>query len=146
VLAPVQSMKEEFFSKDDLDTFEGYFRYQGIDAAASTPEELTTWRGIFDDVRNRSLATPKVGLMKLERVAGEHLYAVAVREDSDLWLALWVRRSWKGDCIVMVPRVCIRARTDADIVTLDQGYLRMPSRVHTVDRCGHASKLVLVLI
>src|SRR5262249_3055040 len=96
-------MKEEFFSKDDLDTFEGYFRYQGIDAAASTPEELTTWRGIFDDVRNRSLATPKVGLMKLQRVPGKHLYAVAVREDSDLWLALWGRRSWKGDCIFMGP-------------------------------------------
>src|SRR5262249_44869995 len=139
-------MKEEFFSKDDLDTFEGYFRYQGIDAAASTPEELTTWRGIFDDVRNRSLATPKVGLMKLERVAGEHLYAVAVRADSDLWLGLWGRRSWKGACVVMVRRVWLRGGSEADIGTLDEGYLRMPSRVHTVDRCGHASKLVLVLI
>jgi hypothetical protein len=29
---------------------------------------------------------------------------VAVREDSDLWLTLWVRRSPKGEFFVMVPR------------------------------------------
>jgi hypothetical protein len=50
------------------------------------------------------LATPKVGLMKLQAVPGEHRYAVAVREGADLWLTLWVRRSKKGEFFVMVPR------------------------------------------
>ena len=62
------------------------------------------WRGLFDDARTRSVAYPKVGLMKLQQVPGEHRYAVAVREGSDLWLTLWVRRSRKGEFFVMVPR------------------------------------------
>ncbi len=92
----------EFISEDDLDTFEGWLRYQGYDAAALTPDELAEWRGMFDEVRKRSSATAKVGLMKLQPVPGEHRYAVAVREDADLWLALWVRRSRKGEFFVMV--------------------------------------------
>ena len=51
--------------------------------------------------------------MKLEPVPSEHRYAVAVREGSDLWLTLWVRRSWKGEFFVMVPR----ADRDWDIHT-----------------------------
>jgi hypothetical protein len=94
----------EFISEDDLKTFDGWLRYQGIDAATTTPNELAMWRDMFDKARARSMATPKVGLMKLRRIPGEHRYAVAVREGSDLWLTLWVRRSRKGEFFVMVPR------------------------------------------
>jgi hypothetical protein len=38
------------------------------------------------------------------RSVQEHRYAVVVREGSDLWLTLWVRRSPKGEFFVMVPR------------------------------------------
>lgn len=48
---------------------------------------------------------PKVGLMKIQQVPGEHRYAVAVREGSDLWLALWVRHSRKGEFFAMLPRL-----------------------------------------
>ena len=92
------------FSEDDLETFDGWLRYQGFEATTLTPEELADWRNIFDEVRKDSLANPKVGLMKLRRVPGEHRYAVAVREGSNLWLTLWVRRSKKGEFFVMVPR------------------------------------------
>jgi len=62
-------------------------------------------RGLFDEARERSLASPKVGLMQLPpAVPSEHRYAVAVREGSDLWLTLWVRRSRKGEFFVMIPR------------------------------------------
>ncbi len=87
---------QEFISEDDLKTFEGWLRYQAVDAATATPDELAMWRGLFDELSKRSLATPKVGLMKLRSVPGEHRYAVAVREGSDLWVTLWVRRSRKG--------------------------------------------------
>jgi hypothetical protein len=90
--------------QDDLSTFEGWLRYQGFDAATATPDELAAWRDIFDEVRKQSLAIPKIGLMKLRSVPGEHRYAVAVREGSDLWLTLWVRCSPKGEFFVMVPR------------------------------------------
>lgn len=43
--------------------------------------------------------------MKLRPVlSGEYRYAVAVQEDSELWLTLWVRRSPKGEFFVMRPR------------------------------------------
>ena len=121
---------QEFISEDDLKTFEGWLRYQGIDAATSAPEELEKWRGLFDDARKRSLASPKVGLMKLQPVPGEHRYAMAVREGSDLWLVLWVRRSRKGEFFVMVPR----GDRDWDVHTsyhLD-GTLHMKSYGHRV--------------
>jgi hypothetical protein len=93
----------EFISEDDLETFEGWLRYQGLDATTS-PQELAMWRGIFDEARERDSGRPKVGLMKLGPVPpGEHRYAVAVRDGSDLWLTLWVRRSRKDELFVMIP-------------------------------------------
>jgi len=62
------------------------------------------WRDIFDDTRRRCEATPEVGLMKLQPVAGEQKYAVAIHKGSDLWLTLWVRCSPKGDVYIMYPR------------------------------------------
>jgi hypothetical protein len=94
----------DFISEDDLSTFEGWLKYQGFDAAQLSPDELAMWRDAFEEVRKSSSATPKVGFMKLRPIPGEHRYAVAVREDSDLWLTLWVRRSPKGEFFVMVPR------------------------------------------
>jgi hypothetical protein len=97
-------MTQAFISEDDLKTFDGWFKYQGFDPSTATPEELETWRRMFEDARNRTKATPKVGLMKLQPVPGEYRYAVALREGSDLWLALWVRRSRKGEFFVLLPR------------------------------------------
>jgi len=96
----------EFISEDDLNTFEGFLRYQAVDAVASTPDELAMWRGVFDEAMASKMANPKVGLMKLPQPIpdGEHRYAVAFREGSDLWLTLWVKRSPKGEFFVMMPR------------------------------------------
>jgi ribosomal protein L30 len=97
-----ESAVVEFISEDDLKTFEGWLKYQAIDPLALTPDELAQWRAMFDEISKSP--TPKVGLMKLRSVPGKHRYAVAVREGSDLWLTLWVRRSPKGEFFVMVPR------------------------------------------
>jgi hypothetical protein len=95
---------QEFISEDDLETFEGWLRYQGFDATMLAPDELADWRDMFDGARKESSAVPQVGLMKLPRLPGEHRYAVAVREGSDLWLTLWIKRSKKPEFFVMVPR------------------------------------------
>ena len=63
---------------------------------------LAEWRNIFDELKQASAATPKVGRMKLK--PGEQRYAVALRDGSDLWLTLWVRRSPKGEIFIMLPR------------------------------------------
>jgi hypothetical protein len=94
----------EFITEDDLKTFERWLRYQGVDAARVSPEELEEWRRAFDEVQALCSAAPRVGLMKLRSIPNEHRYAVAVREGSDLWLTLWVRRSPKGEFFVLVPR------------------------------------------
>jgi hypothetical protein len=98
----MSATEREFISEDDLDTFEEWLRYQAIDAATATPEVLAMWRSIFDEVRARTLATPKARLKNLS--PDEHQYAVAVREGGDLWVTLWVKRSRKGEFFLMVPR------------------------------------------
>jgi hypothetical protein len=95
---------DDFISEDDLLTFEGWLRYQAADPTAMTPEQLTEWQGLFDELMERRKTGPKVGLMKLQPVPGEQKYAVAIRDGSDLWLTLWVRCSRKGEIFVMYPR------------------------------------------
>jgi len=94
---------DEFISEDELKTFEGWLRYQGLEAATMTPKALANWQGMFDEAKRHCAANPKVGLMKLKPVPGESKYAVAVREGTDLWLVLWVRRSPKGEFFVLRP-------------------------------------------
>lgn len=121
-------MTDDFISEDDLQTFEGWLKYQAV--SPTTAEELATWRGFFDEARQRSAASPKVGLMKLQPIPGEHRYAVAVRDGDGLWLTLWVRRSRRGAFFVMVPR----GDRDWDVHTsyhLD-GTLHMKSHGRTV--------------
>jgi hypothetical protein len=49
--------------------------------------------------------TPKVGVIKFpSMIPGEHRYAVAIRNNLGLWLTLWVRRSWKPEFFVIIPR------------------------------------------
>jgi hypothetical protein len=89
-----------FVSEDDLSAFEGWLKFQAAENA--TPEERAALRKLFDEI---SIApNSKVGLMKLRPIPGEFRYAVAVREGSDLWLTLWVRRNRKGEFFVMIPR------------------------------------------
>jgi hypothetical protein len=92
------------FIEDDLETFEGWLKYQGIDKAGSSPEEIEMWQQMFDEKEARKSTIAKVGLMKLRTVPGEYRYAVAVREGTNLWLTLWVRRSPRGEFFVLMPR------------------------------------------
>jgi hypothetical protein len=92
----------DFTSEDDLNTFEGWLKYQAVDPATLTADDLKQWRLIFDE--NQKSKDPKMGLLKLKARPGEKLYAVAVRDGDNLWLVLWVRRNRKGEFFVMVPR------------------------------------------
>jgi hypothetical protein len=91
-----------FISEDDLKSFEGWLRYQGYEPTMLASDDLARWRDVFDELCKRP--NPKVGLMKLgAKIPGDRIYAVAVR-DSGLWLTLWVRRSWKPEFFVFMPR------------------------------------------
>ena len=69
---------DKFISEDDLKSFDGWLRYQAVDATAITPGELATWRRIFEDARQRSAVNPEMGLMKLQPILREYQYAVVV--------------------------------------------------------------------
>jgi hypothetical protein len=95
--------RDHFISEDDLETFDGFLRYHIIDPSMTSPEELQRWRNDFDASRRR-IAASKVGRMKFKSDPDEFRYAVAVRDGSKLWLALWVKRSPKGEFFVFQPR------------------------------------------
>ena len=95
---------DDFISEDDLLTFDGFLKYQAVDPALLTPDELVEWRSIHDEAMRRRESSPKVGLMKLRRAPGEQKYGVALRDGSELWLTMWVRCSPKGEVFVMYPR------------------------------------------
>ena len=92
-----------FISEDDLKTFDGWMRYQALDVSSLDAQQLQVWKNLFDDIGHRRATRPKVGLMKLRAVVDEHRYAVALRDGRNLWLALWIRRSAKGEFFVMHP-------------------------------------------
>src|SRR5207248_1412283 len=97
--------KKEFFAEEDLDTFDGWCRYQAIDPKAVTPETVAEWRNVFEETREAALSTPKVGLMKFKPLApGEFRYGVAIRNGDERWLTFWIRRSAKGEFFLMMPR------------------------------------------
>ena len=94
-----------FISEDDLSDFPSWMNYQGVDPSSLSASDLKLWRRHFDDKQRRVGAAPKFGRMNLKPLApGEYRYAVAVEEEGQLWLVLWVRRTTKGEFFVMVPR------------------------------------------
>src|SRR5262245_16785156 len=95
----------DFISEDDLDTFEGDLRYQAIDPATASPEAIASFRQVFEEAQKAKATSPKLGRMKLRDLrSSEYRCAVVVREGSDLFITLWVRRDPKGDVYVLMPR------------------------------------------
>jgi len=50
---------DDFISEQDLETFEGWLRYQAVSPASA--EELEVWRGLFAEARERSAAARRSG-------------------------------------------------------------------------------------
>jgi hypothetical protein len=106
---------DDFISEDDLLTFEGFLKYQAVDPAMLTPDELAMWRGFFDEAVRLRESSSKVGLMKLRQAPGEEKYGVALRDGSELWLTMWVRCSAKGEIFVMYPRRCRKSTRELSL-------------------------------
>lgn len=85
----------DFISEDDLNSFDGFLRYQAIDPATATSDVLAQFREVFDEAQAIRAATQPIGEI-FKPTAGEHRYAVALREGSELWLASVVKRNRSG--------------------------------------------------
>jgi len=95
---------QEFVSEDELPSYEQWLQSQNfVDDPSATEQELL-FRACYESMRQAALATPKFGPANLKPKAGEYRYAVAVEEAGRLWIALWVRRSPRGDMYVLTPR------------------------------------------
>jgi hypothetical protein len=94
---------QNFINEDALSTFEGWLASQNFDV--SSPDELDSLREVYADLHAASEALPKFRRMKLRPMEpGEYRYAVALRDEANLWLNLWVKRSPKSEFFVMIPR------------------------------------------
>src|SRR5262245_4996988 len=93
-----------YIGEDALHTYDGWLKYQCIDPSALTADEAAQLRQLFDEGASARAAGGKVGRMKLKR-PGESTYAIAMPEGADLWLALWIRRSMKGEIFIFHPTV-----------------------------------------
>jgi hypothetical protein len=94
----------EYINEDDLNTYQGWLKYQAIDLSTLTEGERAGVRELFDAAVAARTTTRKVGRMKLQR-AGDSVYGIAFRDGSDLWLALWIKRSAKGEFFIFHPTV-----------------------------------------
>jgi hypothetical protein len=106
LLPTAPSRASNFISEDDLNSFEGYLCYQAIDPTTASPGTLASFRETFEEAQKAKAAAPKLRPLKKLRdlKPGEYRYAVVVREGSDLFITLWVRRDPKGDVYVLMPR------------------------------------------
>jgi hypothetical protein len=70
-------MTRDFISEDDLDTFEGWLKFQHFDAATMAPDLLSKLQDHFKSIKG----TPKVGRMKLKPLAaGEYRWLRSVAD------------------------------------------------------------------
>src|SRR5262249_11482431 len=92
----------EYISEDNLNTYEGWLNYQAFDLSTLSDEEVAGVRELFDEAVRARATARKVGRMKLKR-PGDSTYAIAIRDDADLWLALWIQRSSKSDIFMFQP-------------------------------------------
>jgi len=92
------------FTEDELNTFEGWLRYQTFDIASASPQDVAIFRRLFDDTMQQRARRQPMGRMKFKPMkAGEYHYAVAVRDSEALWLVLRIRRSPEPAVFVMHP-------------------------------------------
>jgi hypothetical protein len=92
----------EYIGEEDLNTYEGWLKYQAFDLTNLTKDEAAAVRELFDDAVRARLTARKVGRMKLKR-PGESTYAIAIRDGAGLWLALWIKRSAKFEYFIFHP-------------------------------------------
>lgn len=84
-------------------TFEEWMAYQAVDLTSFNEDDLKAWRSDYDvsceAQQKRNIWTPRV-----RANTRDLLYAAAVSDACELWLALWVKRNPKGEYFVMFPR------------------------------------------
>jgi hypothetical protein len=88
----------------DLDTFEGWVKYQQLDLHGQPEETVAIARLAFETAKARRAAARSAVAFNQPCPAGEYRYAVAIADGADLRLALVIRRSRKAECFILYPR------------------------------------------
>ena len=84
--------------------FDDWLRRQQLPDAASIPtEQLALLRAMYEEASARAAKVTR-WTPRARSSPADDLYAVAVRDDADVWLLTWVRRSKKNEFFMMLPR------------------------------------------
>jgi hypothetical protein len=86
------------------DTFEAYLKQQQLDAQRLAEEVEVILRRDYERRKSAVLAHDVRYMSSKPCPAGQYRYAVAIEDDTTLWLTLWVKRNPRGECIVLYPR------------------------------------------
>ena len=85
-------------------TFDEWLKRQQLpDAGSIPPDQLALLRASYE-ASAASAAKVTRWTPRVRSSPEDDLYAVAVRDDADLWLLTWVRRSKKNEFFMMLPR------------------------------------------
>lgn len=81
--------------------FAEWLAYQGVDVDSLGQEQLAQWRALYAEACTGCVSpwTRSPG-----RKGTAALYAIAVRDTTNVWLFAWTKKSRKGDYYVFVPR------------------------------------------
>jgi hypothetical protein len=89
---------------DDLDTFEGWLKYQQMDLQSMPEDMQAKVRSLFEEGKSKREAARLAVAFSRPCPVGEYRYAVAIDDGGDLRLTLVVRRSPKPEYFILFPR------------------------------------------
>lgn len=85
-------------------SFDEWLEYQAVSRPDLSSEQEEEWSRAYHEAYQRWSESLPTDIRNFQKRSGEFLYAVAERDDKQLYLALWIRRSNKGEIFVLIPR------------------------------------------
>lgn len=86
------------------DTFEAWLKQQRLDTQPLPEEVEVVLRRDYERRRTAVMAHDVRYMSSKPCPAGQYRYAVAIEDDTILWLTLWVKRNSSGECFILYPR------------------------------------------
>jgi hypothetical protein len=89
---------------DDLDSFDGWLKYQQMDLKGQLEATVAMARATFESAKAARAVARSAVFFSQPYPPGESRHAIAVEDGADLRLALVLRRSVKGECFILYQR------------------------------------------
>ena len=87
-----------------LETFEDWLRYQHLHGQPLPVEAESSLRAAYEHTKKAAEAHDVTAVVRRPPRSGEYRYGIAIEDDGQLWLTLWVKRSPNGEYFICYPR------------------------------------------